>query len=86
MVLKSITALAVAGLMSATAWAADIPADMPTEPRDGKPPAGATQSVGDLESQVTYQRAFEAVIWSMPVCTENLNPNVVVMKSAKDHV
>ena len=37
-----------------------------TEPRGGKPPAGSEQSVENLADQVTYQRAFEAVVWSMP--------------------
>lgn len=38
----------------------------PTEPLGGKPPAGSEPSVPDLEYQVKYQRAFEAVLWSMP--------------------
>lgn len=37
-----------------------------TDPLDGKPPAGSRLSVEDLDYQVTYQRAFEAVLWSMP--------------------
>jgi hypothetical protein len=32
----------------------------------GQPPAGASQSLPDLETQVAYQRAFEAVLWAMP--------------------
>ena len=39
---------------------------MPTEPRGGKPPLGSEPSVENLVDQVTYQRAFEAVVWSMP--------------------
>ena len=39
---------------------------MPTDPVGGKPPAGSKPSVEDLDAQVKYQRAFEAVIWSMP--------------------
>ena len=39
---------------------------MPTDPIGGKPPAGSKPSVKDLNYQVKYQRAFEAVIWSMP--------------------
>jgi hypothetical protein len=38
----------------------------PTDPIGGKPPAGAKVSVEDLDYQVKYQRAFEAVLWSMP--------------------
>jgi hypothetical protein len=41
-------------------------ADMPTDPIGGKPPAGAKASVKDLDYQVKYQRAFEAVLWSIP--------------------
>ena len=32
----------------------------------GQPPKGARQSVVDLDEQVAYQRAFEAVVWAMP--------------------
>ncbi len=39
---------------------------MPTDPIGGKPPAGSKVSVKDLDYQVKYQRAFEAVLWSMP--------------------
>jgi len=41
-------------------------ASVPTEPVGGQPPVGAKPSVTDLDYQVKYQRAFEAVIWSMP--------------------
>ncbi|MBV8638137.1 MAG: DUF1254 domain-containing protein [Candidatus Eremiobacteraeota bacterium] len=37
-----------------------------TEPLGGQPSPGAKPSVKDLEEQVVYQRAFEAVIWSQP--------------------
>jgi hypothetical protein len=37
-----------------------------TEPLGGQPPATEKPSVADLDAQVAYQRAFEAVIWSMP--------------------
>jgi len=40
--------------------------DMPKEPLGGKPPAGSKPSLDDLDYQVKYQRAFEAVLWSMP--------------------
>jgi hypothetical protein len=40
--------------------------EMPTEPIGGKPPAGSVPSVADFDYQVKYQRAFEAVLWSMP--------------------
>jgi len=37
-----------------------------TEPLGGQPAPGSKPSVKDFEEQVTYQRAFEAVIWSQP--------------------
>ncbi|WP_244427762.1 DUF1254 domain-containing protein [Sinorhizobium fredii] len=37
-----------------------------TEPRGGQPAPGSKPSVADLDYQVKYQRAFEAVLWSMP--------------------
>ncbi|MDX2417355.1 MAG: DUF1254 domain-containing protein, partial [Xanthomonadales bacterium] len=41
-------------------------AKLPTDPLGGKPPAGSKVSVKDLDYQVKYQRAFEAVLWSTP--------------------
>jgi len=38
-----------------------------TEPLGGQPAKGAKPSVANLEEQVVYQRAFEAVIWSQPL-------------------
>ncbi len=37
-----------------------------TEPLGGQPPLGSKPSVPDLDEQVAYQRAFEAVLWAMP--------------------
>ena len=37
-----------------------------TEPLGGQPAPGAKPSVNDFEEQITYQRAFEAVVWSQP--------------------
>ena len=36
------------------------------EPLGGQPPAGVKQSVTDLDAQVAYHRAFEAVLWAVP--------------------
>ncbi|PWU31657.1 hypothetical protein DK254_04060 [Pseudomonas sp. RW407] len=36
------------------------------EPVGGQPAAGARPSVSDFDYQVKYQRAFEAVLWSLP--------------------
>ena len=55
--------LLVAGLLIPCIVMAD---SLPTDPLGGKPPAGSKQSVKDLDYQVKYQRAFEAVLWSMP--------------------
>jgi len=54
-------AVLVAATMTTPVFAQEI-----TEPLGGKPPAGSKSSVDDFEYQVAYQRAFEAVIWSMP--------------------
>ena len=66
MIAKYLSTIAVAGLasisLSSTAWAQE----MPTDPAGGKPAAGSHISVDNLSDQVTYQRAFEAVIWSRP--------------------
>ncbi len=59
---KALMVLLVTLLMPCIAGAGS----MPTDPLGGKPPAGAKQSVKDLDYQVKYQRAFEAVIWSVP--------------------
>ena len=37
-----------------------------TEPLGGQPALGSSPSVPDLDAQVAYQRAFEAVLWAMP--------------------
>jgi hypothetical protein len=39
---------------------------MPDEPLGGQPPAGSAPSVKDFEYQIKYQRAFEAMLWSIP--------------------
>jgi hypothetical protein len=49
-------------MVSMAAWAAE----MPTEPRGGQPSKGSKPSVENFTEQVTYQRAFEAVVWSQP--------------------
>jgi hypothetical protein len=60
--MKMMTAVMVAVLMVAAALAGE----MPTEPAGGQPPKGSKPSVKNFADQVTYQRAFEAVVWSMP--------------------
>src|SRR5215471_5682715 len=46
--------------------AADAMASPQTVPVGREPPAGASQSVPDLDEQLAYQRAFDAVLWAMP--------------------
>jgi hypothetical protein len=46
-----------------------IQADAQTEPLGGQPAPGSKASVPDLETQVVYQRAFEAVVWAMPAAS-----------------
>ena len=55
-----IAAVVVAALCSASIASAQ------TEPLGGQPAPGAKQSVNNLDEQVAYQRAFEAVLWAMP--------------------
>ena len=58
---KTLTAaIVVAALCSGSIVSAQ------TEPVGGQPPPGTKQSVPDLDAQVAYQRAFEAVLWAMP--------------------
>ncbi|MBV8667309.1 MAG: DUF1254 domain-containing protein [Burkholderiaceae bacterium] len=52
----------------------------------GKPAAGAKPSVADLEAQVYYQRAFEAVVWGMPlVNTYRLRLGIMEGNDAHDN-
>ena len=53
---------AIAGALALTA----IQVEAQTEPLGGQPPIGSKPSVPDLDEQVAYQRAFEAVLWAMP--------------------
>ncbi len=60
---KQLLVMSLAVLLTAgTIWAENLP----TEPRGGQPPKGSKPSVKSFTEQVTYQRAFEAVVWSMP--------------------
>lgn len=62
MKLKQLVAATIVSAFSVGSFADTIP----TDPIGGKPPAGSKVSVKDLKYQVTYQRAFETVLWSMP--------------------
>ena len=62
-----IKALTIGSLLAVTLLIGQVHAQsMPTDPMGGKLPAGSKVSVSDLDYQVKYQRAFEAVLWSMP--------------------
>ena len=67
---KSLIKLALGGLL-ATSLATPTWADkLPTDPIGGKPPADTKASFSDFatfKDQVLYQRAFEAVLWSVPM-------------------
>jgi len=64
------TAGAVASAYGASLFNAISPtsaqAQAGQEPLGGQPPMGSTSSVKDFDYQIKYQRAFEAVLWSMP--------------------
>ena len=70
MKMKSLATMAVTGLMVVSLAMPVLAEKMPTDPLGGKPPAGASPSFtsfADFKDQVTYQRAFEAVLWSVPI-------------------
>jgi hypothetical protein len=57
-----------------------------TEPLGGQPAPGAKRSVADLEAQVFYQRAFEAVVWSQPaVMIYRLREGMFESLGMRDH-
>ncbi len=60
-----ILAAALVSLLASTTLSARA-ADALTEPVGGQPAPGSKPSVANLEDQVAYQRAFEAVVWSQP--------------------
>jgi hypothetical protein len=53
-------------LTAATVFAGHALAQQVQEPLGGQPAAGSKPSVPDLQYQVKYQRALEAVVWSIP--------------------
>ncbi|MBL8822177.1 MAG: DUF1254 domain-containing protein [Planctomycetia bacterium] len=53
----------------------------------GQPLPGAKQSVPDLEEQVAYQRAFEAVVWAMPASAmQRFRQGVLALPGVEDNV
>jgi len=50
--------------LACSVYSSQAPAQ--TEPQGGQPAFGAKPSVPDLDEQVVYQRAFEAVVWAQP--------------------
>jgi hypothetical protein len=58
-----------------------------TAPASGQPPSGAKQSVADLDDQLAYQRAFEAVLWAMPAtAVYRLRAGVLQLPGMADNV
>ncbi len=60
----SVKLVATTLLVSLNFGAATVCAQMDTT--GGQPLPGTKQAVPDLEAQIAYQRAFEAVVWAMP--------------------
>jgi hypothetical protein len=60
------TALTVLMCFSMLTSASAQSSKMPTDPIGGQPPAKSKPSVKDLDYQLKYQRAFEAVLWGIP--------------------
>jgi hypothetical protein len=56
----------LAGALAAALASTTTQVGAQTEPLGGQPALGSKPSVPDLEAQVAYQRAFEAVVWAMP--------------------
>jgi hypothetical protein len=54
-----------------------VKAHVQTDPIGGKPSPGSKPSAPDLEYQVKYQRAFEAVLWSMPAARHFHDGNIL---------
>lgn len=63
---NAILSVRTIALAVGVALCANSIASAQSQPLGGQPPPGAKQSVSDLDAQVAYQRAFEAVLWAMP--------------------
>lgn len=70
LVASVVAAPAICESPAATAAMSGVPTlagpGMPGEPLGGQPPAGSRPSVADFDYQIKYQRAFEAMLWSLP--------------------
>ncbi len=56
-------------------------------PPGGQPLAGAKPSVPDLEEQVAYHRAFEAMVWAMPASAmHRFREGVLALPGVEDNV
>ena len=70
MKMKLLTTLTVAGLMATSLTMPTWADKLPTDPIGGKPPAGTSASFKNFDTfkdQLLYQRAFEVVLWSVPM-------------------
>jgi len=66
MILRHFRRLLISALACAVLFGSLPAYAQATEPLGGQPAPGAKPSTSDLDAQVAYQRAFEAVLWSMP--------------------
>jgi hypothetical protein len=66
--MKRFADLKIRPVVAATLMCAllQLPAFAQMEPLGGQPAPGSKPSVVDLDYQVKYQRAFEAVMWAVP--------------------
>mgnify|MGYP001816692265 CR=1 FL=1 len=56
-------------------------------PSGGQPPIGSKQLANDLEYQVYYQRAFEAVVWAVPaLAIHRLREGFMQLPGVEDNV
>ncbi len=65
-VVQKVPTISASAVLATVLMVPVVFADELTEPRGGQPSKGSKPSVENFTEQVTYQRAFEAVVWSMP--------------------
>ncbi|MGB5467770.1 MAG: DUF1254 domain-containing protein, partial [Sedimenticolaceae bacterium] len=67
---QSLIKLALGGILATSLMMPTWADKLPTDPIGGKPPAGTSASFKNFDTfkdQVLYQRAFETVLWSVPM-------------------
>jgi hypothetical protein len=59
--------IAASGFLTLAIWlCSPANAQVTQEPLGGQPAPGSLRSMADFDYQIKYQRAFEAVLWSLP--------------------